>query len=198
MSENGVKEQLQRVVFTCNGDCLSPFVSVLERGSLSSRTTSARILESIAFDADSLRAITKKQGLLFGLHRLLDSETDSKAIEAGLSCLIAVTTSRENPFWFEHGTFSYREGSEAARDGFDVLGGTGGDLRRRELRGGDREEIDEGVERGDGARRRRALERVLFVPRSDGPGSSDEKQRYDEGTVGDAERLYGGCEADVP
>ncbi|KAL6962383.1 hypothetical protein U1Q18_037340 [Sarracenia purpurea var. burkii] len=94
MSENGVKEQLQRLVFKCNGDCLSPFVSVLERGSLSSRTTSARILESIALDADSLRAITEKQGLLFGLYRLLDSETDSKAIEAGLSCLIAVTTSR--------------------------------------------------------------------------------------------------------
>lgn len=93
VSENGVKEELIRLVFKCNRDCLSPFVSVLERGSLSSRIESARVLESIAFNTESQRAITEKQGLLFELHRLPRSETDPTAIEAGLSCLIALSTS---------------------------------------------------------------------------------------------------------
>ncbi|GFY85615.1 ARM repeat superfamily protein [Actinidia rufa] len=94
VSEDKVKEQLHRLVFKCDGDCLSRFVLVLERGNLRSRTDSARVLELIAVETESQRAITDKQGLLFELHRLISSEADSLASGAGLSCLIAVSTSR--------------------------------------------------------------------------------------------------------
>ncbi|PSS31727.1 U-box domain-containing protein [Actinidia chinensis var. chinensis] len=94
VSEDKVKEQLHRLVFKCEGDCLSRFVLVLERGNLRSRTDSARVLELIAVETESQRAITDKQGLLFELHRLISSEVDSPAVGAGLSCLIAVSTSR--------------------------------------------------------------------------------------------------------
>ncbi|XP_057490438.1 U-box domain-containing protein 28-like [Actinidia eriantha] len=94
VSEDKVKEQLHRLVFKCEGDCLSRFVLVLERGNLRSRTDSARVLELIAVETESQRAITDKQGLLFELHRLISSEADSPAVGAGLSCLIAVSTSR--------------------------------------------------------------------------------------------------------
>ena len=73
---------------------MSRFVLVLERGNLRSRTASARVLELIAVETESQREITEKQGLLFELHRLISSETDSTAAGAGLSCLIAVSTSR--------------------------------------------------------------------------------------------------------
>ncbi|XP_057469703.1 U-box domain-containing protein 28-like [Actinidia eriantha] len=94
VSEDRVREQLHRLVFKCEGDCLSRFVLVLEKGNLRSRTASARVLELIAVETESQRAITEKQGLLFELHRLTSSATDSPGAEAGLSCLISVSTSR--------------------------------------------------------------------------------------------------------
>uniref|UniRef100_A0A5B7A500 U-box domain-containing protein n=1 Tax=Davidia involucrata TaxID=16924 RepID=A0A5B7A500_DAVIN len=95
ISQSGVKEQVHRLMFKSNRDCLSPFVSVLQKGSLSSKIESARVLESIAFDAESQRTITDKQALLHELYRLVSSETSETAmVEAGLSCLIAVSTSR--------------------------------------------------------------------------------------------------------
>ncbi|KAF5942452.1 hypothetical protein HYC85_020094 [Camellia sinensis] len=94
--ENGVREQLRRLIFESNRDCLSPFVLVLQSGSLSARIESARVLESIAFDSESQRAIAEKQGLLHELYLLASSETGPNAVEAGFSSLIAVsTTSRQ-------------------------------------------------------------------------------------------------------
>ncbi|KAA8537875.1 hypothetical protein F0562_027545 [Nyssa sinensis] len=94
ISDSGVKQQVHRLMFKSNRDCLSAFVAVLQKGNLSSKIESATFLESIAFDILSQRTITEKQGLLYELYRLVSSETDQTAIEAGLSCLIAVSTSR--------------------------------------------------------------------------------------------------------
>ncbi|XAR62459.1 Ubiquitin--protein ligase [Bertholletia excelsa] len=93
-SENRVKEELQRLVLKGQRDGLSPFLSVLQRGSLSSRVKSARVLETISSDSESQRAISEKEGLLYELYRLASSESDMTAVEAGLSCLVAVSTSR--------------------------------------------------------------------------------------------------------
>ncbi|KAA8546541.1 hypothetical protein F0562_002720 [Nyssa sinensis] len=94
ISESGVKEQVHRLMFKSNRDCLSPFVSVFQKGSLSSKIESARLLESIAFDNESQRTISDKQAVLYELYRLVSTETSPAAMEAGLSCLIAVSTSR--------------------------------------------------------------------------------------------------------
>ncbi|XP_052201742.1 U-box domain-containing protein 28-like [Diospyros lotus] len=93
-SETRAREQLHRLILDGSGDCLSPFVSALQRGSSNLRVRSARVLESIAFDSESRRLITEKQGLLYQMYRLASSETDMPAAKAGLSCLIAVSASR--------------------------------------------------------------------------------------------------------
>ncbi|XP_059630524.1 U-box domain-containing protein 28-like [Cornus florida] len=94
LSEDGVKEQLKRLILKSNQNSLSQFVSTLQNGNLRSKIESARVLESIAFDAESQRSIAENQGLLNELYRLISSETDRTVIEAGLSVLIAVSTSR--------------------------------------------------------------------------------------------------------
>ncbi|CAK9134725.1 unnamed protein product [Ilex paraguariensis] len=94
LSEKGVKEQLNTSLIKGDRDCLSPFILLLRKGSLNSKIQSARVLDSIALDAQSQRIITEKQGLLYELYRLITSETDRTALEAVLSLLITISTSR--------------------------------------------------------------------------------------------------------
>jgi hypothetical protein len=93
IAENGVKQQLNKLVLRSNRDCLSPFILVLRRGNLNARIQSARVLESISLDAESQRVIAENQGLLFELYRLLDTD-ETAAIDAGLSVLLAISGSR--------------------------------------------------------------------------------------------------------
>ncbi|XP_010247268.1 PREDICTED: U-box domain-containing protein 28 [Nelumbo nucifera] len=88
------KEQLMRLTLKGNPDFLSSVVLVLKKGSLDSRVGSGRVLEAIAVNGESKLLIAEKEGILSGLIRLMSSETDSSAIESGLSCLIAVSMPR--------------------------------------------------------------------------------------------------------
>lgn len=92
--ENGVKKQLTRNIHHGDFDYLSKFVFIFRRGSLSSRISSAKILESIAVDSDSQRKISEKKGLMMELYKLIDEESDKYAVEAGLSALISISTSK--------------------------------------------------------------------------------------------------------
>lgn len=94
LSLKGVKERVKKLLFASNRDCLSRFVFVLQRGNLDAKIKSARVLESIGSDAESQRAITEKNGMLNELYLLVSSEKDRNSIDAGLSALIAVCTSR--------------------------------------------------------------------------------------------------------
>lgn len=94
LSEKGVKERVHKLLLENNRDRLSPFLFVLQKGNLDAKIKSAKILKSIAFDTESQRAITEKQGLLNELYRLVSCETDRTAIDAGLSVLIAVSAAR--------------------------------------------------------------------------------------------------------
>ncbi|KAK4340898.1 hypothetical protein RND71_039399 [Anisodus tanguticus] len=95
-TNNGVKEQLNKEIFRCDihRKYLSKFLMILRKGKLSSRIQTARILEFIALDIDSQRKIVDEQGLLYELHVFISTETNRFAIEAGLSTLIAVSTTR--------------------------------------------------------------------------------------------------------
>ncbi|KAK3005967.1 hypothetical protein RJ639_017271 [Escallonia herrerae] len=96
VSESRVKKQLHQLMFSGNnGDCLPAFLSLLQQGSLTSKISSARVLESISFNADSQLKITEKQGLLQELYNLIRSESDQTAMQAGLSALIALATTRK-------------------------------------------------------------------------------------------------------
>lgn len=90
-----LKERLMRLMLDCTtGDCLSSIVLVLQRGSLDSRIAAARVLESIAVDAESKLAVAGKDMVLPELFRLLSSDSDKSGIEAALSCLIAVSITK--------------------------------------------------------------------------------------------------------
>ncbi|XP_050374606.1 U-box domain-containing protein 28 [Argentina anserina] len=73
------------------GDCLCSLLVVLQQGSSESRIASARVLESIAVSAESKLLIAEREGVLPELLKLTSPEKDSSLIEAGLSCLIAVS-----------------------------------------------------------------------------------------------------------
>jgi len=69
---------------------------------------------------------------------------------------------------FEHERVGDGEGSEAGGNGVVYEGREVGDMRGFSVRGGDSEQGDESVERGNGTRRYDAVERVLSVSGSDG------------------------------
>ena len=89
------KDKLRRSMLKSDrGDCLRSLVLVLQQGSVESRIGSARVLESIAMDAESKVIIAEKDELLPELLKLISPEKDPNLIEAGLSCLIAISKPR--------------------------------------------------------------------------------------------------------
>ncbi|XP_062007272.1 U-box domain-containing protein 27-like [Rosa rugosa] len=73
------------------GDCLASLLLVLQQGSAESRIASAMVMESVAVSAESKLLIAERDGVLPELLKLTSPEKDSTLIEAGLSCLIAVS-----------------------------------------------------------------------------------------------------------
>lgn len=85
------KQKLILELYRCS---LSPFVMILRKCKLISRISAAKVLESISANEETRYKISQHENLLAELCKLLNSETDRKAIDAGLSTLIAVTTSK--------------------------------------------------------------------------------------------------------
>ncbi|CAA3029038.1 U-box domain-containing 28-like [Olea europaea subsp. europaea] len=94
LSENGAKEKLNSLILKSNKDSLSSFLLVLREGSVKSKIKSARILELIALNSESQRKIAENGGILYELYSLIAVEKDRLAIQAGLSALLAISTSR--------------------------------------------------------------------------------------------------------
>ncbi|KAM1030180.1 hypothetical protein FF1_034059 [Malus domestica] len=90
----GVNELLSRLMVKSNGNFLASIRLVLQKGSLSSKIESVRVLDSIALDAESKRLIAEKEGLLSVLNDLLSSETDQNLHSAVFSCLASVSVTR--------------------------------------------------------------------------------------------------------
>ncbi|CAA0831638.1 U-box domain-containing protein 28 [Striga hermonthica] len=76
------------------GDCLSAFSAVLQRGKTESKAKSARILELIAMDLESQRKIGENTEIMHELLNLCIEDKDPSAVEAGLSALLAISTTR--------------------------------------------------------------------------------------------------------
>ncbi|EYU17466.1 hypothetical protein ABFS82_03G085000 [Erythranthe guttata] len=95
--ENGVAERLADLILQSGdgGDCLSSLAMVLQKGNIKSKVKSAKILEMIAvIKPQSHRKIAEKPGLLYELYILSTVEIDTSAVEASLSALIAISTTR--------------------------------------------------------------------------------------------------------
>lgn len=94
--ENGVRERLNELFLTSSDgrDCLSSLAMVLQKGNMESKAKSAKILELIAVNPESQHKISEKPGILYNLYNLSTVETDTPAVEAGLSALLAISTTR--------------------------------------------------------------------------------------------------------
>ncbi|KAL6492953.1 hypothetical protein OROGR_032712 [Orobanche gracilis] len=93
----GVREKLNQMIFkTGDGrECLSSLSMVLQKGNTNSKIKSAKILELIAVNPESQRKIAAMPGLLYELYNLATVETDTSAVEAGLSALLAISATRQ-------------------------------------------------------------------------------------------------------
>lgn len=87
-------EQFSKSIVKGDHDCLASLVLILQQGSVESRIGSAKLLESIAIDAESKLIIAEKSGLLPELLKLIGPEKDPTLMEAGLLCLIALSMPR--------------------------------------------------------------------------------------------------------
>ncbi|CAA3007195.1 U-box domain-containing 28-like [Olea europaea subsp. europaea] len=92
--ENGAIEKFNSLILKSDVDCLSSFLLILREGSMESKIKSARILESIAFNSESQLKIAEKEGILYELYTLIAVKNDRLAIQAGLSSLLAISSSR--------------------------------------------------------------------------------------------------------
>ncbi|XP_043707866.1 U-box domain-containing protein 27-like [Telopea speciosissima] len=92
------KEQLMRYILKGDRDFMSSILLVLQKESLDSRVACARVLEAIAVDPESKLLIAEKDGVLPEMMRLLspitEEDSTAAAIDAGLSCLIVISTPR--------------------------------------------------------------------------------------------------------
>lgn len=94
--EIGDRERLTNSMIKSSNsrDCLASLVLILQQGSVESRIGSARLIEAIAIDAESKLIIAEKDGLIPELLKLIGPEKDPNLMEAGLSCLIALSMPR--------------------------------------------------------------------------------------------------------
>ncbi|KAK6924223.1 U-box domain [Dillenia turbinata] len=83
------KEKMSRLL--SNSDFLSSILFVFQQGSLNSKIRSARVLELIAFDAESKLTIASNDAVLSELVNSMTSNSDSNLNDAVLSCLVSVT-----------------------------------------------------------------------------------------------------------
>ncbi|KAG2711624.1 hypothetical protein I3760_04G085600 [Carya illinoinensis] len=84
-------QQLSKMMLKSDRDCLASLLLVLQQGRTDSRIASARVLETIANDAESKLLIAEKDGLLSETLKLITPENDPALIEAGLSCLVRIS-----------------------------------------------------------------------------------------------------------
>lgn len=89
--ESREKQKLIVELYRCS---TSPFVTILRKGILNSRISSAKVLELISRTDETRNKIIQQENLLVELFNLLNSETDRKAIDAALSALISATASK--------------------------------------------------------------------------------------------------------
>lgn len=96
LQENEVKELLNELILEKDDDtdCLSSFISILQKGTVEASIKTAKILEFLAGKPESRRKIEEKQGLLHELYNLCTAENNLSAVEAGLSSLLAISTTR--------------------------------------------------------------------------------------------------------
>lgn len=89
------QQHLMNLILKRDQDCLNSLLLVLkQQESVDSRIESLRLLEFIAVDADSKVKIAERDGLLAETVKSLSLDSDRRLIEASLSCLITISSSK--------------------------------------------------------------------------------------------------------
>ncbi|GAY58447.1 hypothetical protein CUMW_187050 [Citrus unshiu] len=89
------QQHLMNLILKRDQDCLNSLLLVLkQQESVDSRIESLRLLEFIAGDADSKVKIAERDGLLAETVKSLSLDSDRRLIEASLSCLITISSSK--------------------------------------------------------------------------------------------------------
>ncbi|CAH8385854.1 unnamed protein product [Eruca vesicaria subsp. sativa] len=88
------RERLWNLMLTDVGRCLTALLLAIQRGNLETKIESVRVLEMISFDAKSKEIISEREGMVSELIKSISSETDASLMEASLSFLITISTSK--------------------------------------------------------------------------------------------------------
>lgn len=89
------QQHLMNLILKRDQDCLDSLLLVMkQKESVDSAIESLRLLEFIAVDAESKVKIADKDGLLAETVKSLSLDSDRRLIEASLSCLIAISSSK--------------------------------------------------------------------------------------------------------
>ena len=88
------RRRLSNLILTNGGDCLTSFFLLIKRGNPKLKIDCSAVLEFIAVDAESKLIIAKGEGLVTEIIKLISSDSDSSLIEANLSLLIAIASSK--------------------------------------------------------------------------------------------------------
>ncbi|KAL0717403.1 hypothetical protein Bca4012_066725 [Brassica carinata] len=88
------RERLSKLMLTDGGGCLTAFNLAIQRGNLKTKIESVRVLEMISSDAKSKEIIAEREGILSELIKSIGSESDPSLMEASLSFLITISTSK--------------------------------------------------------------------------------------------------------
>ncbi|XP_077234419.1 U-box domain-containing protein 27-like [Tasmannia lanceolata] len=93
---NYKEDEVKKAILVLDPDLLSALLLLLQKGKIDSKIDTARVLEVLAgMPGSKLTMIgEREEGILFQLIRLVGKETDFRAIDAGLSCLIAISASK--------------------------------------------------------------------------------------------------------
>ncbi|KAG8633294.1 U-box domain-containing protein 28 [Manihot esculenta] len=92
--QNGIRENVHRLLFKNNQNCLSSFLSVIQNGKSKSKIQAVRVLESISINNESKRLVAETQNLMLVLFHLLKTENDPALHDSVLSLLISLTVTR--------------------------------------------------------------------------------------------------------
>lgn len=79
-----------------NPQPLSSIVGILQNGSRDAKIESAKLLETLAVDGEMKTLIAAKEGLLDVLLKFCVAETDLKATDTALLCLLSLSTPKRN------------------------------------------------------------------------------------------------------
>ncbi|CAL9229760.1 unnamed protein product [Arabidopsis halleri] len=85
---------LSNLILSNGGDCLTSFFLLIKSGNPKLKIDCSAVLEFIAVDAESKLIIAERDGLVIEIMKSISSDSDSSLIEASLSLLIAIASSK--------------------------------------------------------------------------------------------------------